>query len=159
MTDEIPRLAGVLGKPYLDEEGMPVFRYSPPAPASRENRTIAAHMVGNHVVKVLSLGNGLFFPYARFEDVFALCGDFRSEAHGGGRLFATEGGTVKPVVGPDDSRADRSDVASATLTWSPFSVDKEFSPPGFAVRQRLLLSLTNVPAIVVLLIRKRQTGE
>jgi len=154
MSEQIDNLAGPWGAPYIDTDDVPLFAYSPAPSVERLAMGHCEHCwhpVGNRAVKLLVSGTGLCFPYLPAGNMLSYCGDPRCpEEFGGGRLFVAEGGVARPVVGPDHVMVDSSEAQPATLLFSPAYVEKAFTVAHLEIRQRLALSLTDVPAIVSL---------
>jgi hypothetical protein len=135
----------------IDEFGMPVAEYSPPAEEARSARLPAGHIAGNRTVKLLVSGGGLAFPFLWSDRVISYSGNpWRSASLGAGSLFLGEGGKASPVVGPDHPMAERSDVQRAKLLLFPTGFEKVVDGGGLLIRQRLLLSMTDVPAVVTM---------
>ena len=115
------------GTPFFDEQKIPALRYAPPAIPAAEAPFVTGFVAGNRLVKLLASGDGSVFPCLLNGPVQLLCGDPGDRAFSGaGRLFVSEAGRVKEVVGPEHRLADHSSVETAGLVLAPSYVEKEF---------------------------------
>lgn len=148
------------GAPFFDEQKIPALRYSPPAIPPGEAPFVTGFVAGNNLVKLLATGDGAVFPCLLNGPPQLLCGDPVDRAFSGaGRLFAYEAGRVKEVVGPEHPMAGRSGVETAGLVLAPSYVEKEFAAGELLVRHRIAVSLSGLPAIVVLyIVTNRSSG-
>jgi hypothetical protein len=152
MDEKKKWLATIFGEALEDDQGFPFYSYRLPSRSVVDAQVPrpAMHVAGNSRISLLSTADGANYPYFLLEEPVALCGVPLSGHVGGGRLFVSEGGRVKPVVGPDDPEADHSNVETARVHFGPTFVDKIAAPAGLVITQRVLVSLTDVPAVVVL---------
>ncbi len=127
-----------------DDQGLPDVRY---APTPGSVRAPCSHLLGNHALKVAARGDGRLYPFLFLDRVVSLCGTPETSV-GAGRLFLMEGGRMRPFVGPDDPRADHSDITAGTLRLAPNHVVLEATESQIEIRRRVALPLAGLPAIV-----------
>jgi len=148
------------GAPFFDEQKIPALRYSPPAIPPGDSPFVTGFVAGNRLVKLMASGDGAVFPCLLNGPVQFLCGDPGDRAFSGaGRLFVSEAGRVKQVVGPEHPLAYHNNVETAGLVLAPSYVEKELVTGDLLVRHRLAVSLSGLPAIVVLyFVTNRSSG-